>query len=414
MSKPNRTLVLAWADQTHVSWVLLQFVLVRGTLALKFFLSAKLLGPEMMGLVGIALLCLATVESLSETGLSQASIQKQADLTSREGGAVWTLQLLRGALLAMVLYALSLPLARFFNMQAAASLIALASCAPLIRNCNNPGLYLVQRARSFKRVCSYEISAAFLDLIVTIALVHAGIGAAALIMGTLAGDVVKLTQTWTRFRMQIVPSMDWGRLKGMAEFGKWIWSASFVTFMLNQLDKMLIAKFLGATQLGLYQVASRIAQLFLADGAVALGQYLFPTFSHKLRESRVAGRALFRKMFISVAVIALVIAVAVGIFAEAILGKLLGDQWVAASSVLRILLGAMLCGALIAVLVPYCRALGRPDLITKATILQLCMLLALGFVLTARYGAMGMALATAFAGLVPIVFLFRELRKLDG
>lgn len=56
-------------------WVLLQQVVVRGFVALKFLAIGRILGPEAIGAVSIALLAVAIAEALSDTGLAQAVVQ---------------------------------------------------------------------------------------------------------------------------------------------------------------------------------------------------------------------------------------------------------------------------------------------------------------------------------------------------
>ena len=78
-------------------------------------------------------------------------------------------------------------------------------------------------------------------------------------------------------------------------FSRWIWAGSVVNLLLNQFDKVLVGKLLGPAQLGAYQMSSKLAQMLLADAAIAMSQYLFPTFSaHHRREAGSAAR-LFKR-----------------------------------------------------------------------------------------------------------------------
>lgn len=127
----------------HFVWVVLQQGAVRGILTLKFLLVARLLGPEQIGLVGIALLALTVLESLSDTGLAQAIVQRPDTITASQARAVWTLQMCRGAVLAILLLAFSIPVSVLFSVPASAQMVALAALVPLLRNSFNPGLYVV-------------------------------------------------------------------------------------------------------------------------------------------------------------------------------------------------------------------------------------------------------------------------------
>jgi len=59
-------------DQDAAIWVLLQQIVVRGFVAVKFLAIGRILGPAAIGSVSVALLAVAIAEALSDTGLAQA------------------------------------------------------------------------------------------------------------------------------------------------------------------------------------------------------------------------------------------------------------------------------------------------------------------------------------------------------
>ena len=381
----------------HFVWVVLQQGAVRGILALKFLLVARLLGPEQIGLVGIALLALAVVESLSDTGLAQAIVQRPDTITASQAGAVWTLQMCRGAVLAILLLAFSIPVSVLFSVPASAQLVALAALVPLLRNSFNPGLYVVQRKRDFKKLSIYEVIAALLDISTSLILARSGVGAASLLVGSMVSDASKMIFTWTWFRLPLKVSFQWSLIKEFTAFGKWIWGSSVVTLVLNQLDKVLVAKFLGTAEFGLYQTANRIAQLVVADGVVALSQYLYPTFSQRFRVSPEKAYDFYIWVIKRVVPVVACISILLAVFSTLIIQKILGDQWVASAPVLRIMAVTMFFGAIIAVLVAYTRAIGNPQIVTKSVTAQLIVFVLLAPLLTWKFGGVGMASASACA-----------------
>lgn len=395
--------------QDHALWVLIQQVAVRGLIAVKFLLAARLLGPEQIGLVGIATLSLAIVESLSDTGLSQAVVQRHSTISPQEAGAVWTLQMSRGLVLAIALLLLAVPIAALFKVSESAGLVALAAIIPLLRNAFNPGVFLVQRDRNFRQLSLYEASAALLDFATTLLLIHLGFGAVSILLGNIASDCVKLVLSWTWFRVPLQPTFQWRLIRELTSFGKWVWGTSIVTLVLNQLDKVLVARFLGATEFGLYQVASRIAQLVVADGATALGQYLYPTFAKRYRDSPQAAREYFgwimRRLIPGAATIALLLIVMAGILVNVVLSA----EWSATVPVLRVLAVPMFLGAVIAVLVAYLRGTGRPKVVTQATLIQLVVLMVAAPPLLHFFAAIGMASSLAVAGTAAVTYMFRKI-----
>lgn len=396
----------SWLRQAnHPLWVVLQQVGVRGLQAVKFLLAARLLGPEQVGLVGIALICLAIAEGMSDTGLSQAVVQNRRSVNRWQAGAVWTLQVTRGTGIAVCLWLLASPIAWAFDAPASASLVALAGGVALLRNSLNPGLYLAQRQRDFRKLSVYEVTAAFVDIATTLLLIRAGLGAASMLLGSLAGEASKSAMTWTWFRFGIQPSMHWRLIARFTSFGKWIWGSSIITLLLNQFDKILVAKLLGTTEFGLYQVASRVAQLAVSDGSMALGQYLYPNFAHRFRESASSATTYFRHITTWALPVLFTIVVILIFLAPILLDVLLGPQWIAAGPTLRILTIASGAGATITLMVQFLRATGKPHIVTKAAAIQLTIFTPLAFILGNLYNATGIALATTIGGVVTAMFL---------
>ncbi|MEJ3644203.1 oligosaccharide flippase family protein [Pseudomonas bubulae] len=396
----------------HPLWVVSQQVIVRGLMALKFLIAARLLGPEQIGLVGIALLSLATVEAMTDTGMSQAIIQNQKRISPNEAGAAWTLQVLRGLILGISLIILSTPISIFFKLDESAQLIIIAAAIPVLRNSINPGYFLKQRDRNFKVVSFYESSAALLDFIISIIFIKLHFGAASILIGSIASETLKFTLSWTLVKIKIIPTTQWKSIKELTNFGRWVWGSSIITMILNQLDKVLVAKLLGTAEFGLYQVASKIAQLLISDAITALGQFLFPTFSKKFRHSFQEAKKYFSKTIIRIGFSVALIATLVSALSTNILSIALGEEWLAAAPVLRILSIGMFLGACITILVSFSRAVGKPQLVTQAVIIQLITLSISAPILINKFGSVGMALGSCFAMLSTVAYLTYRILKI--
>lgn len=389
----------------HVGWSLLHQVAVRGLMVVKFFAAARLLGPEAVGLVAIATLSMAIVEALTETGLQQAIIQNRKRLDAQEAGAVWSLQLTRGALICLVLTLSSGLAASFFNAPAAASLVAAAAFISVVRSAVNPGPSLMLRDRNFRSTAAYEVTASAIDMTTSLLLITAGLGPMAMIVGTIAGEITKLALSWLAFRAPVQPNLRWRTISHLIHYGKWIWGNSVLALLLNQLDKFLVARYLGVSELGVYQMAARIVQLLIADPALAFGQYLFPTYSRLFHNSEADAFARFRRI-LRICILCLLAAAALVLVGSGTLIDLtLGEAWKETHQLALLFVFPMGVGALIAMLVPYLRAVGRPNVILVACLLQLLALATVAPWLLPAHQATGMVLATGIAGSVSLAHM---------
>ncbi|MEX3983527.1 oligosaccharide flippase family protein [Paraburkholderia sp. EG287A] len=357
------------------TWVLLQQVVVRGLVAVKFLVIGRILGPSAIGLASVALLAVAIAEALSDTGLAQAVIQGQSPPTRAEAGAVWTTLATRGVLIGLLLVASAPLMDAQFHLGGAIGLVQLAALLPLLRGLASPAYFITQRERHFQHIAAIEISSACLDCAFGIGLALAGAGPYSLLLGMMIGEAFKSVVTWIALSPRPPIRLRWSGIGHYVGFSRWIWASSVIILITNQFDKVVVGKLLGPTQLGAWQMSSKLAQMLLADAALALSQYLFPTFAAHHRGGPQSAARLFR-LYLMVAVAGLACVVIVLRFAaEPLFSLVLGAAWLSAVPLFRIFVINMAISALNSVLASYLRAVGDARAVTVASLLQVVALI---------------------------------------
>ncbi|HTH73981.1 MAG TPA: oligosaccharide flippase family protein [Trinickia sp.] len=372
------------------TWVLAQQVAVRGLVAVKFLAIGRILGPAAIGSVSVALLAVAIAESLSDTGLAQAVVQGKDTPTRDELGAVFTTLVARGAGVALVLLALAPFMAGQFHL-GGAWLLQTAAVLPLVRGCASPGYYVAQRERRFSRLAAIEVGAALADCCVGLTLALTGAGASSVLIGMLCGEAIKSAVTWVVLAHRPPLAPRWSGIGHYLGFSRWIWAGSVVNLVLNQFDKVVVGKMLGPAQLGAYQMSSRLAQMLLADAALALSQYLFPTFAAHHRDDAARAARLFKRWLALGACAVVLIVLVLRAVAAPLFALVLGPQWMSAVPLFRVFVVNMALGALIAVLVAYLRARGDARTAAQASAMQVVVLFAVVPVSLHAWGVIGVA-----------------------
>lgn len=374
------------------TWVLAQQVVVRGLVAIKFLAIGRMLGPAAIGSVSVALLAVAMAESLSDTGLAQAVVQGEDAPTRDELGAVLTTLVVRGLGVALVLVALAPLMASQFHL-GRALLVQMAAALPLVRGMASPTYYVAQRDRQFSRIAAIEIGAALTDCLAGLAFALLGAGAYSVLVGMLLGEALKSALTWATLTPRPPLAPRWSGIGHYIGFSRWIWASSVVNLILNQFDKIVVGRMLGPAQLGAYQMSSRLAQLLLADAAIALSQYLFPTFAARHRaDAQAAARSVKRWLALGAGAVVLVV-LALRALAGPLFALVLGPQWWPAVPLFRIFVVNMALGALIAMLVAYLRARGDARAAAQASAMQMVVLVVVVPLAVRHGGAVGIAWA---------------------
>ena len=179
------------------TWVLLQQLVVRGLVAVKFLALGRILGPAAIGSVSVALLAVAIAESLSDTGLAQAIIQDRDAPTRSQLRSVLTTLATRGVFIALLLASLAPTMFRLFHLRAGElGLLLLAAVVPLIRGTMSPAYFVVQRERRFQHIAAIEMSASIADCSIAIGTALSGAGVYSALLGTITAETLKTTLTW--------------------------------------------------------------------------------------------------------------------------------------------------------------------------------------------------------------------------
>jgi O-antigen/teichoic acid export membrane protein len=103
-------------------WVFALRVLDKGLGLIRLVILARLLAPNDFGLFGIALLAMSALETFSQTGFQTALVQKQGDITPYLDNA-WTVSVIRGTFLFIILFLSAPYIALFFNTPEASPII---------------------------------------------------------------------------------------------------------------------------------------------------------------------------------------------------------------------------------------------------------------------------------------------------
>ncbi|MCX6706305.1 MAG: oligosaccharide flippase family protein, partial [Candidatus Woesebacteria bacterium] len=122
---------------------------------IKILILARILSPNEFGLFGIAMLFLSLLEIISETGVNIFLIQEGDDIDSFIDTA-WIVSIVRGILIALVLFLLSPTISRFFNSPQSLNIMYLISLAPLIRGFINPSVVKFQKNLLFAKEFIYR------------------------------------------------------------------------------------------------------------------------------------------------------------------------------------------------------------------------------------------------------------------
>jgi O-antigen/teichoic acid export membrane protein len=236
----------------------------------------------------------------------------------------------------------------------------------------------------------------------------------AMIVALPLGDVCNAAQGWVRLRRRGYfrgagrPSPKLAR--NIASYGTRAELTSITLLLNGRLDFIIVTVLVGPAALGIYAVASRVAEL-LRLPALAINYVLYPAYARLGGPAAaVEARAAIRRTWWVPAALAVPVAVA----APVVLPLVYGPAFRAAVVPTWILLAGMSGGGVYGVLSAYLSGIGRPGLTSIAQAAGLVVTVVLDLTLIPPLGIVGAATASTFAYLTTtcvLVVCFRKAKE---
>ena len=386
-----------------VKWVSASTVVARGVSFLTTAVLARLLVPEMFGLVAIASVAIGILGVLREAGIGSAFIQREeagpADTAIAANTAFFIILALNSALF-VVAWSLAPTMAGFFESADNAVLIPIlrAMCLSfLIEGAMATPNMLMQRNLDFGKHAMGPIVASLVNAVVAPAFAFAGYGAWSLVFGHLsslsAWALLAIHLSGWRPRRQFSGTIA----RQLLGYGKYLWAFGALSAIGDSLDRVLIGRWLGPASVGVYGLGLALSNLPATQIGRLVGAISFPWFS-RIKSEPGALQSAFLRTLSYVSILTMPLAFGTLAVSRDLVLTVYGSRWVEATPVIEVLafygLGLSVSSATGGVF----KAIGRPQILLYTSILhqtiQISLLLTFG-----RYGLV----AVAYSMLVPML-----------
>ena len=368
----------------------------------------RLLAPDDFGLFAVALVALDFLLAVTDFGMVPALVQRP-DPGRRHYQAAWTIGFLRALAVSAVLIVSAPLVAELFGEPRAAPLLQVLAAKPLLEAMASMGVAKLSKELRFRELSVLRLSEAAVNAGVSILLVSS-LGVWALVAGPVAAAAVYSILSY--FLEPIAPRLRFSPLesKQLARYGRWILVTAWATLAGRVLLEMGISRQLGAAALGLYYMSKKLAFLPVDVSNQVVASVAFPVFA-RLQSDPERGRVVFRRGLIGLCVLIVPLCFLIVALAPTLAVDVLGDQWVDAVDLIRILAAVAAVGILGDMVVPLLEGYGHPERSAALNVLQYATLVALAWVFIGPFGVEGAAAAWLPAVLVSqflaLVFLHR-------
>jgi O-antigen/teichoic acid export membrane protein len=303
-----------------------------GAQAFKFVLTtvaaivlARLLTPDDYGLIAMVAILVSFVGMFQYLGLSTATV-KWAELNHQQVSTLFWINMALSAAIMLVTVASGPLLAWFYHEPRLIGIGAAYGLTILITGLGIQHEALLSRQMRFTAIVIVETTALMIGFLAAIVAAWYGAGYWALVLNQFVMTIVTVVGVWSACKWR--PGFP-GRgldLRSMLSYGGNLTGFNVMTFFARNLDNLLIGKFWGAHQLGVYSRAYQMLLLPMQQINAPLASVAVPALS-RLAHSPDRYRAAYLKILEKIAMVTMPLGALMIATSDWMVLLLLGPKW---------------------------------------------------------------------------------------
>jgi O-antigen/teichoic acid export membrane protein len=209
----------------------------------------------------------------------------------------------------------------------------LIALVPVIRGFINPAIVSFQKELRFHQETWLRVAVTVVDSLVAIGVVAWQRTPAGMVYGLIAGVLVEVVISHfltPKPRLQFNPK----HFKKIIHSGKWITLSGILAYLSNKGSDIAVGKFLSTTELGLFQMAYRLAVIPIEELHEITNRVFFPLYV-KIGEDRQRLRSALIKNTTVIFSLTVLFSLIIVTLTQPIVNLILGDQWLEVVPLIR-------------------------------------------------------------------------------
>jgi len=351
-------------------------------------IMARLLVPQDFGLVGMVTAFTGILNLFRDFGLSTATVQRE-EVSEEQLSTLFWINVLVGGILAVLCLVCAPLVVRIYHEPRLLGITMALSLGFLFNAAGIQHSALLQRHLRFTALAVINVASLVVAAAVAIAMAKLGYGYWALVGQTVTVPLTVTAGVWIASGWLPGKPRRGAGVRSMMKFGGTLTLNGIIVYIGYNLDKVLLGRFWGAEDLGLYGRGYQLINIPTDNLNQSVGEVAFSAMS-RVQNDRPRLRNYFLKGYSLVLAMTIPITIMCGFFATDLIHVLLGPKWAATVPIFQLLSPTILIFAMINPLAWLMFALGMVGRSLKVAMV-LAPVVMCGYLAGLHYGPTGVA-----------------------
>lgn len=361
---------------------------------------ARLLSPDDYGLIGMATVVINFAALFKDLGLATATIQK-AEINHKQISTLFWLNFGISCIIAIIIALSSSFISKFYAEPRLTKITLALSISFIFSGLTVQHQALLRRQMQFNSLAKIDIISMSSGVIAAIVAASYELGYWSLVIMPIATSIVNTAGVWIACSWRPgLPVYNSG-IGSMVSYGGNLTGFSLVNYFSRNLDNILIGRYWGSQQLGLYAQAYKLLLLPINQINAPITSVALPVLSSLQSEPLKYCKYYYRAILI-VTSIGMPIVGFMFVDTKELVLLILGNKWLETISIFRFLLPAALVGTLNVAIGWVYSSLGRTKRLFKWGIV-VSAINSLSYIVGVNWGGIGVALAYSISSSILLI-----------
>lgn len=261
-----------------IFWSLLQNVGGKGITFIVMIILARLLTPEIFGLIGMLMIFIQVSQTLVQAGFNQALIQKK-ETDEEDYSSVFWINLVVSILIYAILFIGAPWISAFYDQPVLTELTRAFSLVFVINAFSYVQEARLSKEMRFKTLTIIHIPSTIIGGVVSVTMAFMGYGVWSLIALQLVTRLAYAVQIWIYAKWQPLIAFNGTKARSLFSFGSKLMISGVIHSVYQNIYLVVIGKFFPLSAVGYYQNAQNLVIIPSTTFSGALSKVAFSAFS---------------------------------------------------------------------------------------------------------------------------------------